>query len=93
MKSTNLAIGVGLWETVDMPKQEPTLEFRLSSPNEFSCSLCRGDGTRKKGEGSFTVIGDLHELVMAFRAHVGRYHTKEDASQAAVRVVREATKD
>jgi hypothetical protein len=63
-----------------MPKQEPTLEFRLSSPNEFQCSFCRGDGIRKKGEGSFTVIGDLLELVAAFRAHVGHYHT-EDANQ------------
>jgi hypothetical protein len=74
-----------------MAKQEPVLEFRLSSPNEFSCSLCRGDGLRKKGEGSFTVIGDLRELVAAFGAHVGRYHTTEDASQFAARIVREAT--
>jgi hypothetical protein len=71
-----------------MPKSEPTLEFRLSSPNEFQCSSCRGDGTRKKGvgaaAGSFTVVGDLRELVAVFETHVGRYHTTEDASQAAV---------
>ena len=62
-----------------MRQQEPVLEFRLSSPNEFSCSLCQSDGIRTKGEGSLMVIGNLHELATAFRAHVGRYHTTEDA--------------
>jgi hypothetical protein len=57
-----------------MRQQEPILEFRLSSDSEFSCSLCHSDGTRKKGEGSFTVVGNLRELVAAFRAHVVHYH-------------------
>jgi hypothetical protein len=69
-----------------MPNREPVLEFRISSPNEFTCSLCRGDGSRKRGDGSFTVIGDLRELIAAFEAHVGRYHTTEEASQAAARI-------
>jgi len=43
--------------------------------NEFR-SLCYGDGTRKKGEGSFTVIGNLPELLAAFSAHVQRYHSQ-----------------
>jgi hypothetical protein len=37
---------------------------------------------------------DVAELVAAFKAHVERYHSQgEDFSQAAARIVREATKD
>jgi len=77
-----------VWETVRVAKKEAVLEYRLSSPNSFHCSLC-GHGL---DEGTFVTSGRVGDLIAAFREHVGREHTKEDASQAAVRVVREATK-
>lgn len=44
-------------------------------------------------EGAFTLNGDIRELVDAFRAHIEQFHPKgEDFSQAAARIVREATK-
>jgi hypothetical protein len=53
---------------------EPVLQFRLSSPREFYCSLCIGNGIHKKGFGSFTVVGTLDELVASFKDHVEHHH-------------------
>jgi hypothetical protein len=73
-----------------MAKKEAILEFRFSRPNQFHCSFC---GNRPL-ESTFATIGDVAELVAAFKAHVERYHPQgEDFSQAAARIVREATKD
>jgi hypothetical protein len=64
-----------------MPNQEPILEFRLF---EFSCSLCRGDGSRR---GSFAAVGTVSELIAAFREHVKRFHTEETSAEVAARTL------
>lgn len=62
------------------PQSEPTLIFRLSDENEFHCSAC-GNPVASLGNGRFIVGTGIRDLIAAFREHVGRYHTKEDASQ------------
>jgi hypothetical protein len=58
-------------------------EMHFSRPNQFHCSFC---GNRPL-EGTFATIGDVAELVAAFKAHVERYHPQgEDFSQAAARI-------
>jgi len=70
--------------------KEPILTFILSKPDKFHCSFC-GHGP---DEGAFTLDGHVRDLIAAFEAHVERYHPKgEDFSQAAARIVREATED
>jgi hypothetical protein len=66
--------------------KEPVLTFRLPHPEKFHCSACPDIGD----QGSFTLDGRISDLIDAFREHVRKYHG-EDFSQAAVRIVREAT--
>jgi hypothetical protein len=73
-----------------MAKREPILELRLSNPKSFHCSFCRVHGL----EGMFVATGEgtVSDLVAAFEDHVQQFHTAgEDFSQAAARIVREAT--
>jgi hypothetical protein len=74
---------------MEKPKSEPMLTFRLSEGNEFRCSAC-GHAVVQLGNARFVVSG-IPDLIAAFKEHVGRVHTKEDARQAAARIVREAT--
>jgi hypothetical protein len=78
-----------MWQDGFMPK-EPILTFKLSRPGKFHCSSCRDVAE----EGAFTLEGRLQDLIDAFKTHVKHYHSKgEDFSQAAARIVRQATKD
>jgi hypothetical protein len=71
-----------------MAKREPILEFRLSRPGSFHCSFCG----HRQDEGAFDIRGDVADLLEAFKAHIERFHPAgEDFSQAAARIVREAT--
>jgi len=54
-----------------MSTQEPVLEFRLSSPDAFECSICREMGTRNL----FPSILSTEELVVAFMDHVECEHS------------------
>ena len=73
-----------------MAKREPILELRLSRPDSLHCSFCRVHGL----EGMFVATGTVSDLVAAFEDHVQQFHADgEDFSQAAARIVREATKD
>lgn len=73
-----------------MAKREPVLEFRLSKPEQFHCSFCG----HAPDEGAFVARGEIEELVKAFKSHVEEHHPKgEDFSQAAARIVREATEN
>jgi hypothetical protein len=68
--------------------KEPVLEFRLSRPTLFHCSSCGNH----QDEGAFVPRGEIEQLIEAFADHVRRYHSAgEDFSQAAARIVREAT--
>jgi hypothetical protein len=73
------------------PKSEPLLTFKLSEADEFRCSAC-GHAVVQLGNARFVVSG-IPDLIAAFKEHVGRVHTKEDASQAAARIVREVTEE
>ena len=71
-----------------MAKKEPVLEFKLSRPDSFHCSLC---GNRLD-EGAFVADGEVKDLLDSFSQHVASFHPAgEDFSQAAARTVREAT--
>ena len=63
--------------------EEPMLTFKLSDETEFRCSVCQNP-IASVGNGRIVVVG-LPDLIAAFREHVARYHTKEDASQSAAR--------
>jgi hypothetical protein len=63
-----------------MSYPEAVLEFRLSSPNEFTCSRCPQEIW--KGCGTFAMIPDLGTLVAAFTEHVGRCHAEEAAAES-----------
>lgn len=68
--------------------KEPMLIFRLSKPEYFKCSLCK-EGTT---QGMFGTLEPVSRLIDDFREHVAAFHPAgEDFSQAAVRIVREAT--
>jgi len=63
-----------------MSHPEAVLEFRLSSPSEFTCSRCPQEIL--KGPGTFTITSDLHTLFAAFTEHVSRYHPEEAAAES-----------
>jgi hypothetical protein len=70
--------------------KEPILTFVLSKPDKFHCSFC-GHGP---SEGAFSIDTDVSELIEAFKEHVQTHHPKgEDFSQAAARIVRQATEN
>jgi len=63
---------------------EPMLMFKLSDGYEFRCSACQNPIASVRN-GRIVVVG-LPDLIAAFREHVARYHTKEDARQASDRI-------
>jgi hypothetical protein len=60
------------------------LMFKLSDGYEFRCSACQNSIASVRN-GRIVVVG-LPDLIAAFREHVARYHTKEDARQASDRI-------
>jgi hypothetical protein len=71
-----------------MAQEEPVLEFRLSNPYSFYCSSCK----KMPNEVTFGASGDVDSLLDSFSRHVASLHpSDEDFSQAAARIVREAT--
>lgn len=90
MKFTGLVIGLGLWETVRMAK-----ELVFAKDSKFVGWACKNCGWVKP-LGRFVAAGDPipPDVQADFDAHdCAKYPRRhyEDASQAAVRVVREAT--
>jgi hypothetical protein len=69
--------------------EEPMLTLRLSSSDHFQCSLC----DEEKFEGKFAVSASMYDLLASFEDHVKTWHTDKNFSQAAMRIVKEATKD
>lgn len=67
--------------------KEPILEFRLTEPDYFRCSLCEP----RKNAGMFSITTSAERLVNDFRQHVKEWHSRKDVNQAAARIVREAT--
>ena len=88
MKSTGLESGVGLWETVGMKngqvvtaKNYQGKTFQIINLSEGGFAMVREFNPSKQALGELVLtllIGDLKPF-------------KEDASQAAARIVREAT--
>ncbi len=90
MKSTGVALGFGLWETVVMKKPELIIE---STPDDgfiaIRCSSCDTFKVRIEENtlASKAMIRGIYDL------HFRYVHVREDFSQAAARIVREATEE
>jgi len=82
-----LAIGSGLWETWGMKK--PHLVRNLRPDNQIGTMVAGACSSCPKAV--FQADSDK-ALEEKFSAHFREVHMKEDASQAAARIVREATK-
>jgi hypothetical protein len=90
LKSTGVVIGIGLWETVRMAKEPRYLQFStliLGQPVTARCSHCdRLFLEKPKHDRERT-----DEMLLRLRAEFDQHNCNEDASQAAARIVREAT--
>jgi hypothetical protein len=90
LKFTGLAIGFSLWETVGMKKPELVIN---SAPEDgfisLRCSSC--DNFKVRIEGNTPPNKTLAKGI--FELHFNLIHMREDANQAAARIVRETTKD
>jgi hypothetical protein len=87
---TGLEIGFGLWETMSMKipalvtsntlGTEPTLWKCPACSQKFDLSPFEGNQGKKQ-----------NQMLAAYDKHFKAAHAKEDASQAAARIVRQAT--
>jgi len=90
LKSTGLAFGSGLWESMGMTK--PHLEILSEADDTLlrgRCSACK-DVTFSLSRSTESSLALIHGM---FSEHFRKVHMSEDASQVAARIVREATKD
>jgi len=62
-------------------------------PTEGSCSSCPDQTFRVKVPDNLDRAQALKSLERQFQQHFERVHMREDASQSAARIVREATQD
>jgi hypothetical protein len=90
-----MAIEYRLWETVFMVKKQPHLEITKSIdgiPMKGKCSACVDTQFQPTVDER---TAEQHETLLRamFDNHFKRIHLKEDTSQAAARIAREATKD
>lgn len=89
MKSTGLAIESGLWETVCMKKRYMRIvKMSGAMPDMAACTNCGHEFKVYSGK-KHTIAEATENLRNQFAAH----DCKEDASQAAARIVREATEE
>jgi hypothetical protein len=81
-----------LWQAVDMKKPTLIVMNKLgAAPIAWKCSLC--DQRFMIPEGNMPTQTKAALIDAEFSKHVREKHPREDFSQAAVRIVREATKD
>ena len=79
-------MGSDLWETVGMAKKP---EFKKVGANIYACTICPNfkiEIVKKLNAGELK-----RHLAVRLAQHIKEYHLDEDFSQAAVRIVREAT--
>jgi hypothetical protein len=62
-------------------------------PTEGTCTSCPNEKFRIKVPDNLDRADALKSLQRQFDQHFKRIHIREDASQAAARIVREATED
>jgi len=75
---------------------KPTLRYTAwlgDIPVEGECTSCPNEGKFHVAGGRPSREENEKALQKAFDLHFKSVHMREDASQAAVRIVREATKD
>lgn len=81
-----------LWQTEGMDKAEPIVTLLIDKRiTEGKCSLC--DKPLDLGNAVDSAKEQEMKLRAAFGRHMVTQHKSEDASQAAARIVREATQD
>jgi hypothetical protein len=87
LKSTGLAQGTALWETLRMTKREMRVVKSIGpAPYMAICTNCGHQFKVTSGK-TFTVEDATETLQKQFEAH----NCSEDASQSAARIVKEAT--
>jgi hypothetical protein len=93
VSGVGLAFGSGLWETMGMKKPELRVKRYGSNqaPIEAECSSCGTAIPSFISTRGGTPQENMAELQEAFDRHFKEMHLREDASQAAARIVREAT--
>ena len=74
-----------------MKRPEPLVRTIDNRITEFTCSAC-GETIDLGNDVGSTKEQEM-KLKAAFGIHMNAKHRREDASQAAVRIVREATED
>jgi len=95
LKSTGLAIGLGLWETVEIKKPSlRIIKFNGLVPVGGRCTACEGISFHLTLPDRVTdpQVG-ANALQEQFQLHFDHVHLREDASQAAARIGREATEN
>jgi hypothetical protein len=94
LKSTGLETAICLWDTngMKMPNLQIT-KWHGMSPVEALCSSCRNAISTFISARPGNPGDNLAELKAAFDRHFKEVHMREDASQSAARVLREATED
>ena len=88
-ESTELALGSSLWETVRMTKRNlRILKSAGGTPTLGVCEYCNTTFEAFRDETGF--VSNKDDVRDQFEAHKCK---REDASQAAARIVKEATDD
>jgi hypothetical protein len=89
-----MAIGSSLWETIRMKKPTMQVTERINGiPVQATCSSCHNTTFHAGSKIGGTAEENERTLKALFDHHFETIHLKEDASQAAARVVREATEN
>ena len=85
-----LAIGSGLWETVGMNKPSLRITKWMGNiPVEGGCTSCADVNLKVQATTHRPVLEEYRTaLAAAFELHFKEVHMRDDASQAAARIVR-----
>jgi hypothetical protein len=79
-----------VWETVDM--KAPNAILIHKAPATIRCAACSQTFCISSYEGE-NAESKLEQMEAEYQRHLKEKHSREDSSQAALRVVRESTKD
>jgi len=90
LKFTGVAREVGLWKLEGM--KVPSAILIKKVPATVKCPACSQTFCISSYQGS-GVENKLEQVESEYQRHFKEKHSREDASQAAARIVREATKD
>jgi hypothetical protein len=86
-----VALLSGLWETVGMANRKRELEFTSMEPGQAMTARCMA--CRRVFRAIPRIMEKADDIVLRIREQFDAHDCNEDASQAAARIVREATKN